>query len=216
MAGFDSIQKRLNIQPARVITDAERASANVPLTKYATIKASRALGKIPTTLTIPAFVLNVLPPGVALGFYRMAWQFNVTFPHYFSILTCNNIGSTLAGFLTVKFTVNGAVYRYIIAGDYNNLIQGTKIRIAPFPAYAGELIFPNCCFEFWYIKTGVLPSTGIVSPIKITTSLLSVPATADILEIIVDPGAQLNIADLGFSPNENLPMQQANIRWLDN
>lgn len=217
MADFSSLQRRFDIQPARVITDPERNMANVPLTKYATIKASRALGKIPTVITIPANVLNVLPANIGQHQYRMLWQFNVTFPHYFVILTCNDLNSTLRGFVTVRFTLATQPRRYIIAGKYNNYISGTRTKIAPFLDYNSYPIFPNCCFEFWYTyDSSNSPATGIVSPLKIVTSLYVNPATADIPEIVVAPGNRLDIADLGFNLPENLPMQQANIRWLDN
>lgn len=188
MAGFDDVVKYLDFKPARKATLVEAQNSLIPFDKYYTLDQSRPIQRVS-----PYFTLAPQANAYLLTTPFMAFQYNITMPENFYILTTTNryaissVGTVypqafiVSGMTCVRSTLNGVTTRYILDGSNNVFFQQTPVY--DLQKYTNQLIAKDCVIEFWWMgNAGHSPPPllgGISGVYNIFISILNDPVDAN-------------------------------------
>lgn len=212
MSTFQDVQKYLRRIKGRKATDADLQNSNVlpDPTKYDGKRTrTRDIKWISTCIVLPVFSQDF---SATSRVFRLMFQYNVAFTSNFYILNSGDLDfviKTRNCFITVKWRVGTTVFRYMLTPT-NVYFNPVKIE-----QYTNKLIGANCVFEVWSARNSAFPS-GITQPLKIKTSLLSIPNTPDDLELDFNANPPLQLATIGVNLPEILPYNQPDIVWNNN
>lgn len=228
MGDFTDTQKYLTIVKARKATIGESLSNSPPFDKYYGRSRSRVIKRVPTTLTIPAFYYtnNAL---FSNKYPRLLFQWNVALSKSFYITnivapngypfaddsaSAGIFSGIRSGSLFVKYRVGATVYRYKFKGGITRGVANGPLHFDAY--YTNQPIKANFCFEYWVAGSGFFGQYGLIYPLKVTTSLLNIPSTPDETEQNIVLGDPYELAALGNTLPEALPVAQTNLAFTSN
>lgn len=208
MSSFPNATKYLNLVPARKATAGEAAQANIPLTKYYTLRPTRAITKVPIRFILPAFTEAFNAQHLS----RLVFQYNYTAstPFYIRKIIGDFTSINLSGILMLKMISGGVSTRYKLAG-----ISPTSYAIN-YPLYKANIVAPIFSIEFYNTAIPFSNVTGIDNNLTIVTSLMNDPVSADVQSIDYPIPAPFNIPQLGFNMPVPMPIVQPTIYYGSN